>query len=401
MTRSRTHARSATLVAAVALAITSCGGESSDSTADDTVAETAPNTEPAEPTEPPATDTASTEPPATEPPATEPPATEPPATDPPTTDAPPTTDFVLGADTVAESFGGGFLKMDVWPGWEIVDGSSEPVSVFDEVEGAPWAYDPDESEVLVELSSEAAVFAVLRERRFDAVESLAEYRSGMIDTFAEIESFKIDSPSTWAGIDGYYTSFSFGSVRTGQVDDQYVSVFAFGIDTDELTSQVDAMIENLRFDASVIGPLDHATDLEFSTTAAGPEFAASVLVPASWEQVDGGDSLEFADPLTGSHASITITPSQGGVDAMVDVIMGTDLLSGEPVRTDGNDSGLDYAVLWQGDPSEADLAIIVADDGTYGVAILVETATQIVGDDPTGGRLIEQIVDSVFFRAHS
>jgi hypothetical protein len=396
--------RSALAIAA-SLALAACGGGSSESSTDDSPGATAPSSEPESSapaaTEPPATEAPATDPPATDPPATDPPATDPPATDPATTDAPPTTDFVLGADTVGEDFGGGFLTMDVWPGWEVTDGSIEPVTIFDDIESEPWTYDPDASELLVELSSGEAVMAVLRERRFVAVESYGQFRTGMIDAFGEIASYQIDAPTTWAGLDGYTTSFPFGTVRTAQVDDQFVSVLTFGIDTDELSEQVGAMIDNLRFDPSVIGPLAHATELEFFTTAGGPEFAASILVPASWQQVDGGDSLEFADPLTGSNASITITPSQGGVDAMVDVIASTNLLAADPVRVDGEVNGLAHAVLWDGEPSEADTAIIVADDGAYGVAILVETATMLVGDEPAGGRLIAQIVDSVFYGPHS
>lgn len=400
MHQSRHFHRSAALLTAAALTVAACGGGSSDS-ADDTTNPEPVASESTDNTDPPATDPPATDPPATDPPATDPPATDPPATDPPTTDAPPTTDFVLGADTVKQEFGGGFVSMDVWPGWEVVNASEAPERDFETVDAEPWTYDPDESESVVELESGNAILAVIRERRFGAVDSLATFRSGMIDTFSEIESFKIDAPQTWAGIDGNFTSFSFGSVRTGQVDDQFVSVLAFGVDNDELTDQVSAMIETIEFDTSVIGPLDHSTLMEFFTSAAGPEFSASIQVPASWQQDTDAEGLQFTDPLAGSTTSITITPTQGGVDAMVDLIASIELLTGEPVRVDGNVNDLDYAVLWQGDPSEANKAVIVADDGVYGAAILVETAILLIGDEPAGGRLIDQIVGSVFFGPHS
>lgn len=397
--------RSAVLLTAVALTLAACGSGSSDS-ADDTTNPEPAASDPIDTTAPPATDPPvadppATDPPVTDPPATDPPATDPPVTDPPTTDAPPTTDFVLGADTVKQEFGGGFVRMDVWPGWEVVNASEVPERDFETLDAEPWTYDPDESESVVELESGDAVLAVVRERRFGAVDSLTTFRSGMIDTFSEIEPFKIDAPQTWAGIDGNFTSFSFGSVRTGQIDDQFVSVLSFGVDDDELTDQVNAMIETIEFDTSVIGPLDHSTLMEFFTSAAGPEFSASIQVPATWQQDEDADGLQFTDPLAGSTTSITITPTQGSVDAMVDLVSSIDLLTGEPARVDSNVNDLDYAVLWQGEPSEANRAVIVTDDGAYGAIILVNTAIRIIGDEPAGGRLIDQIIGSVFFGPHS
>lgn len=291
--------------------------------------------------------------------------------------------------------------MDLWPGWEVVNASEAPERDFETLDAEPWFYDPDDAETVVELESGDSVFAIVRERRFNAVDSLSTYKASMLDTFGDIETPQLDTEQTWAGLDGNYTGFSFGAVRTGQIDEQYVSILTFGIETEELADQANAMIESIDFDTSVIGPLDHSTLMEFFTSGAGPEFSASIQVPASWQQDEDAEGLQFTDPIAGSNVSITITAPQGGVDALVDIIAGTDIIEGEPVRTDGSVNDLDYAVLWRGEPAEANQAVIVADDGAYGAVILVNTAIRLIGDEPAGGRLIDQIVGSVFFGPHS
>lgn len=304
-----------------------------------------------------------------------------------------------GAETPVEfttmTFTREFLTIDVPDGWDIQPGGDSPtfVQTTDEAAGS-WSFSFEGLQPLVEMSRGDLDVGLFREPAFHTAPSFEDWHQAVVDAASEfatvseasIEQVDEDEAVDEAGRIVLDDGEVNGLFRTGRVGDQFI---LFGVTTPNALSDADvetinAITDSIVFDTDRIGDLDHAVDLVYTTSVAGPEINISILAPADWQPNLDSDSLRYDQPLTGARVEVTALPTQGGLDEMVIVAESLGLLDEGLVREDRVDpSGVEYAVLWEGDPDTATNAIIVSDDATnYASLTLIRTARDLIASGP-------------------
>jgi len=258
----------------------------------------------------------------------------------------------------------GFLSMSLPEGWSAssVDAANQKVS------DATWSPAEAIDELLV-LRSGLAEILVARDAQFLHNPGVGEFNTSLLD-YLGIEP-QIELTGSPLGDPGYTTTTDtdglLAALHTAEVDGQFVAVLTTAASDDPVFSALPAILESVRVDASVIGPLAHAADRQIVVADATGEvvFEVGVLVPATWQQsgddelrylADGGDIVQrgvLAEPGDTFESLVAALFAEGAAG----------WFGHEPVVEERSYNDVDYLVHWDGPPGSAEGALLAGFDG--------------------------------------
>jgi hypothetical protein len=179
--------------------------------------------------------------------------------------------------------------MTVAPGWSVAGFAPGISASFEQEIGAAWAPSPSSLDSLVELFKGDVTFSIVREGRYQLVDSVFTWDSGVRDLLGLIPN--ISATTDWGGGRGNSTRGSlgtaFGRLDSTESGDQIVGALTVSPDapTQELNDEIDEMLASIVIDPTVVDPLAHSIEFVLTNTdqdSGVDRFQIGVLAPPSW-----------------------------------------------------------------------------------------------------------------------
>lgn len=305
--------------------------------------------------------------------------------------------------------GGGLVTFELPKGWRVDERTRKvPPKAFLRLEDE-WAVDEEQPVYELALLSGDSTKTSIGVERLPAAVAEATWRRTLLDRFvAAGATLGVEAPATFGGqpsqrvigeLDGSYLQLDFA-----EIDGQLVAAQTRAADTPDAdaSAQIDALLDSVRVDTSVLGPLQNSLDarihVDAASTGAEP-FTASTLVPISWVHDPTAEVGQvFEDPANGGASFAQITASldeqglKGEIQRELDDFASKSFFTEKPVRERGRRNGVPIQILWNGAPGEAKAAAVYGTDG------VIFFSLYLVADD---NELLHGMVDELAVLEHS